>query len=682
MPHASVPDDPGPGPPATGSAFRVLLVHMPFADIKRPAIGLSLLKAGLARAGVECDVLYLNLLFAQLIGRESYAGIDRFNPEPQLGEWLFAEALFPGALPELSEYYAEVLRPALAEPFDEDGAAFARAVQEPELLAGLVTLRRQALEFVEEALVTHPWQRYALVGFSTTFQQNLAALALARRVKEAHPRVLVAFGGANCEGDMGLALLRLFPFVDVVCSGEGDDAFTAFAAGLRDGRRRVDVDGLLQRVDSVTIVPSAMTSPVRELDALPIPDYSEFVAQRERLSMDAQEVTLPVESSRGCWWGERSHCTFCGLNGSTMFFRTKSPDRFLRELDELVERYGVRDLAATDNIMDMRYFDSVLPRLAEKRPGLTLFYETKANLQRHHLRRFREAGVTHIQPGIESLSSPILRLMRKGVYAYQNIRLLRLCGEFLVWPSWNLLAGFPGEDPAEYERQADLVPLLTHLTPPRTVSFLRLDRFSPLFQAPDRAGLRHVRASEAYRYLYPFGDDDLQHLAYFFEFDYADGRDPRGYLKRLQGEVSSWRQRGAHDSLMYLDDGDALTVVDRRHGEPGERHVLRGAERLVYLECEPGATRASVVRALERARPAEAPTDVDAVLDGLVRSRLVVSLDGRYLALAIGGHYHIEVLAAHLRRGAPVPSDVQAAVRRLFELHPDGLGPHLARALS
>jgi len=194
MPHASAPDDPGHGPPATGSAFRVLLVHMPFADIKRPAIGLSLLKAGLARAGVECDVLYLNLLFAQLIGRESYAGIDRFNPEPQLGEWLFAEALFPGALPELSEYYAEVLRPALAEPFDEDGAAFARAVQEPELLAGLVTLRRQALEFVEEALVTHPWQRYALVGFSTTFQQNLAALALARRVKEAHPRVLVAFG--------------------------------------------------------------------------------------------------------------------------------------------------------------------------------------------------------------------------------------------------------------------------------------------------------------------------------------------------------------------------------------------------------------------------------------------------------------------------------------------------------
>src|SRR6185436_13100409 len=53
MPHASAPDDPGHGPPAREPAFRVLLVHMPFADIKRPAIGLSLLKARLARAGRE-----------------------------------------------------------------------------------------------------------------------------------------------------------------------------------------------------------------------------------------------------------------------------------------------------------------------------------------------------------------------------------------------------------------------------------------------------------------------------------------------------------------------------------------------------------------------------------------------------------------------------------------------------
>ena len=45
--------------------------------------------------------------------------------------------------------------------------------------------------------------------------------------------------------------------------------------------------------------------------------------------------TLLFETSRGCWWGAKSHCTFCGLNGETMAFRSKSPRRALDELEQL-----------------------------------------------------------------------------------------------------------------------------------------------------------------------------------------------------------------------------------------------------------------------------------------------------------------------------------------------------------
>src|SRR3977135_2135675 len=50
---------------------------------------------------------------------------------------------------------------------------------------------------------------------------------------------------------------------------------------------------------------------------------------------------LVLESSRGCWWGEKHHCTFCGLNGSFMEFRSKSPDQFVDELLAMTERYHV-----------------------------------------------------------------------------------------------------------------------------------------------------------------------------------------------------------------------------------------------------------------------------------------------------------------------------------------------------
>src|SRR4029078_9458024 len=63
---------------------------------------------------------------------------------------------------------------------------------------------------------------YDIVGFSSTFQQNIPSLALARELKRRHPGVKILFGGANCEDEMGRELHRSFPFLDVVCSGEAD----------------------------------------------------------------------------------------------------------------------------------------------------------------------------------------------------------------------------------------------------------------------------------------------------------------------------------------------------------------------------------------------------------------------------------------------------------------------------
>ena len=53
------------------STARVLFICMPFAGIDRPALGISLLKAALARVGIECDIEYFNLLFAEIIGLQS-----------------------------------------------------------------------------------------------------------------------------------------------------------------------------------------------------------------------------------------------------------------------------------------------------------------------------------------------------------------------------------------------------------------------------------------------------------------------------------------------------------------------------------------------------------------------------------------------------------------------------------
>ena len=59
-----------------------------------------------------------------------------------------------------------------------------------------------------------------------------------------------------------------------------------------------------------------------------------------RTGCRALEAERFFETSRGCWWGERMHCTFCGLNGATMSYRSKSPRRAVDEL--MTRRRAIR----------------------------------------------------------------------------------------------------------------------------------------------------------------------------------------------------------------------------------------------------------------------------------------------------------------------------------------------------
>ncbi len=79
--------------------------------------------------------------------------------------------------------------------------------------------------FLDECMDAFDMARYDVVGFTTTFEQNLASLSLARMVKERYPEKVVVFGGANCDGVMGVELHRSFPWIDYVVSGEADLVF-------------------------------------------------------------------------------------------------------------------------------------------------------------------------------------------------------------------------------------------------------------------------------------------------------------------------------------------------------------------------------------------------------------------------------------------------------------------------
>lgn len=597
--------------------MEVLLLNMPFVSLARPAIGISLLKARLAEEGRECGVGYGSLLFAEWVGLRSYKLVlDRISPAMFAGDWLFSQWLFPG---RDHVVYLATLRRELGENADDFAAVLAMA--------------EKVGPFLEACLDRFQISRFDIIGFTTTFEQNLASLALAKLIKTRYPEKTIVFGGGNCEGIMGLELHRRFSSIDYVCSGESDDSFPLLVERLESGQPPDGIAGVIHRRSGASCL-AAAPDRVHDMDRLPDPNYDDYFAALGVSSLDPSiKPALLIESARGCWWGAKSHCTFCGLNGSTMAFRSKSAGRVYAELGRQKTRYGIGRFLAVDNIMSYQYFRDLLPMLKQHNPGISLFYEIKSNLKREQVELLRDAGVLALQPGIESLNSHVLRLMRKGVTAIQNVQLLRLCREYGIEIAWNLLYGFPGETPEDYAETVRVIAAISHLKPPGTIAPIRLDRFSPNYDEAGHFGLAEVEAFSMYQFLYPLPPESVTNLAYFFEYQYADGHDPKSYIQPVLDQVRKWKENKTGDLIKRYDRNSELMLEDTRGGGRPLRFRLIGIQREIYDLCDEIQSRSQIAD-LAAARGAETAS-VDSFLDQMVENRLMVREGNQHLSLAV-----------------------------------------------
>lgn len=606
--------------------MQVLLVSMPFGAIDRPALGISLLKAALIAKGVDCAIGYLNCAFAEQIGAEAYDWVTNQLPYTAFaGDWCFTHALY-GPRPAADYHYIDSVLRGL---WRLDDAA----------ITNLVAISRLTPAFIDMCCAAHDWRHIDIVGFTSTFTQNIASLALARQLKSRFPHLKIVFGGANWEGEMGEELHRQFGFVDFVCQGEADESFPSLVDHVLSGNQtEPPASGIVYRRRDGSTAVTARATPVTDMNALPVPDFTEFFARLSAsASLSSIRPILLMEMSRGCWWGAKSHCTFCGLNGNSMAFRSKNAARALSELDHLANRWKAPFVSIVDNILDMSYFNTLLPALSKLDRKPRLFFEVKANLKRTHLKTLAAAGVCSIQPGIENLSDRILKLMRKGTTGLRNIQLLKWCSEYGIKPEWNVLYGFPGETASDYHAVLKILPAINHLEPPSGCGPVRLDRFSPYFMNPESFGLRNLRPIAPFRFLYPFGPDSLRRIAYYFDFDYDVTLDPTGAAASVVEFAEAWAKQPGRRKLTATDNGERLILTEIMAGASPQRHVLTSFDRAVYLMCDEVHSLEVILEELHQLFPENrfSLQSVQNLLNSLVANRLMI-FDGRhYLAIAV-----------------------------------------------
>jgi ribosomal peptide maturation radical SAM protein 1 len=591
---------------------------MPWADVAHPSLALGLVKSHLAAAGIRADVAYLNLVYADRIGPFVYREMKSINI--LASEWVFAEGIG-----------GEDARSGYLDYLSSRGAS-------PENLRRWRHMRDTATEYFSECFNRINWDHYRIVGFGTSLVQTIAALRLARMIKVAHPEITTVFGGSNVEGSMGRKLHALYPQVDLVVHGESDDRVGELFRRVLDG---ADLDGIagisFRRGRTQVCIPS--TPPVADLDALPLPAYDDFFEQLTKTALpDPPDLKLVVETSRGCWWGESKPCTFCALNGPQRHYRAKSVPRIVDELKALSKRHHIMTFAASDNVVVKRGIQPLGESLATELPEAKLFVDIRAHVSRDEMAAMARGGIVDVVAGIESLSTRVLSLMNKGTNGLVNLRFLRRCVEFGIAPLWNYLYGFPGERYEDYAQMAHVVePWLHHLPAPDVAFPLSLQRFSRYHEYPQENGIELTGALEDYTYTHGFGRDELEELAYYFQFRYCDGYAPEETGRLVLELVARWRAAFATSHLLARKRGPGIEVLDTRGG--GERRFALDFTDSVLLRLCESPTKAHILRNTVRHRHPRAylgaAGKIGARLERLVAARLLYTEDSRYLTLTI-----------------------------------------------
>jgi hypothetical protein len=210
----------------------VVLIAMPWSWLRGPSIQLGILQSVLEQAGIRAEVCSLYLAFMEHLaactaGRdegeplttEHYAEVAEVHHTVGMGDWIFAVPPFRET-GERDEAYLGDLR--------------VRKVPEPAIeRAG--RMRALVPAYLERCAGEILAARPAVVGFTTSYSQNVPSLVLAKILKERDPSLRIVFGGANCDGPMGDALHRAFPWVDVVVRGEGERVLPELARDLLAG---------------------------------------------------------------------------------------------------------------------------------------------------------------------------------------------------------------------------------------------------------------------------------------------------------------------------------------------------------------------------------------------------------------------------------------------------------------
>lgn len=604
---------------------QIILVSAPWPFFNRPSIQLGALKAYLNKQMPELEITanHFYLQVAEALGYDLYRNLSE---RTWIAECVYAALLYPEHFEKIEKLFKKQIRSS-SEFRSTD---FIHLVQ---------TVKKVSDIFISDT----DWGRFDLAGFSVCLCQLTSSLYLMREIKTRCPDMVILAGGSMIAESSAKAMLKVFPQLDVVIVGEGEKPLVSLIKLLgitNDIKKIPQTDGVITGYSDKEPV---RFSQIRDLGEIPQPDYQEYF---DLLSSFVPEKRffpiLPMEISRGCWWKSRKGpdgnkgCAFCNLNLQWKGYRAKNSQQVVSQVDAITSRHAVLSVSFMDNVIPPKQSVPIFEGLSSSKKDYQLFCELRASVTKSDLSKFRQAGVTEVQVGIEALSTGLLKKIGKGTTAIQNIEIMKHCEELSIKNASNLMICFPGSDQSDVLETLEALKYVQPYRPLKIVSFW-LGLESPVYRNYRGYGLKAVFNHPFYRILFP------KHIVAQVGFTIQDYRGDKAYQRKLWSPVSrvvaAWEKNyeqlhenaGTGPILGYRDGNEFMIIRER--GVRGDRmnHRLRGTSRKIYLFCDHTRSIGEIVSNFHSVDE----NKIVAFLKMMTQKKLMFEETGHFLSLAV-----------------------------------------------
>jgi len=308
-----------------------------------------------------------------------------------------------------------------------------------------------------------------LVGISAPTPLFGTADTLLQYVKKIRPGIFSIVGGPHATANPADALNAGF---DVAVIGEGEITIVKLVEALEQNKPLEAVAGIAYRDgDEVTFTPVRPFIPNLDDIAFPSRQFIDYSRYRR----------LGIISMRGCPY----RCVYCKPVEEKLFgknLRKRSLENVTEEIDELLARYGNRQISFKDDTLTVNkteWFEGLHEHF--KRRNLRLSWTCSSRVDTvdlAKLKSMKRAGCRQIFFGIESGSQRILDYYHKDITVGRIVETFAMCQRVGIRPCASIMLGAPTETREDLEKTYHLVRTIkpftwhVHITTPICGSYL------------------------------------------------------------------------------------------------------------------------------------------------------------------------------------------------------------------